>query len=362
MDAHAAFRFRRYPSTVRTGETGQPRWLWPLLLGMGLQTFAWNVCLPFLPLRIQELGLSDPGQVARQSGFLAASRASSGQVGRVIGDMQAASQVGMTLGPLLGGLVASRLGTRQTFFVSAALSLSAVAMAVSLLPLDTGRTIQRSKAEGMAAAWRRPGQRRLMAILMIGDAGIVGLRPLIPVILSARITDPATLAATTGVTTTLATAGAIAAAIAIGRIGRWVSPQRVLRLTLPVTALCVALVPFIKDVPVLIALWALSGFASGATTPAVFAWLGRITPTTSATGASSGAGSSTGAGAATGGYALLANTSMATYALGPILMGQLSATSLNLPFFVAAVSVVVAASLAIPFWRTHGTIAESGTD
>jgi len=369
---------------------------------MGLQTFAWNVCLPFLPLRVQELGLSDSGQVARQAGFLvgmssllntalatpwswlgarfgyrrqvmrahagtalgwalmgiartpqqmagaaitlgalsgnyphyvalAAARASSSQMGRVIGDMQAASQIGMTLGPLLGGLVASQLGNQPTFFVSAALSLGAVVMAVCLLPPDTGRAVQRSVTGGIAAAWRRPGQRRLMAILMIGDAGIIGLRPLIPVILSSRITDSATLAATTGVTTTLATAGAIAAAIAMGRIGRWVSPQRVLSFSLPLTALCIALVPFIKDVPVLIALWALSGVASGATTPAVFAWLGRISPTTT-----------------TGGYALLANTSMATYALGPILMGQLSATSLDLPFFAGAIFAVSAAALTTP--------------
>ena len=53
---------------------------------------------------------------------------------------------------------------------------------------------------------------------------------------------------------------------------------------------------------------------------------------------------------------------MATYALGPILMGQLSATSLDFPFFAGVIFAVSAAALTIPFWRTHGTIAESGTD
>ena len=380
------------------GRTGQTRrWLWPLLLGIGLQTFAWNVCQPFLPLRIQELGALELGQVARQAGFLlgissllntalatpwawagarfgyrwqvlrahagtalgwalmglartpqqmtgaaialgglsgnyphyvalAAARATSGQIGQAIGDMQAAAQVGMTLGPLLGGLVASQVGVQPTFFVSAALSLLAVVMALALVPADTGRAAQRSDGEGIAAAWRRPEQRWLMGILLAGDAGIIGLRPLIPVVLSARIQDASTLAAATGIATTLATAGSIVAAVAIGRVSRWVAPGRVLIVTLPLAAVCVALVPFTAGVPALIALWALSGIASGATTPAVFAWLGRVTPR------------------GTGGYTLLANTSMATYALGPILMGQVSATSLDLPFYLAAGAAISAAA------------------
>jgi MFS transporter, DHA1 family, multidrug resistance protein len=382
---------------METQSTSGRRWLVPLLLGIGLQTFAWNVCQPFLPLRIQELGVQELGQVARQAGFLvgisslintalatpwswlgarfgyrrqvlrahagtalgwalvglsrtpaqmtaaavtlgglsgnyphyvalAASRAAPGQIGQAIGDMQAASQVGMTLGPLLGGLVASQVGVQPTFFVSAALSLLAVGMALALVPADTGRAAQRKDGEGIGAAWRRPEQRWLMAILLAGDAGIIGLRPLIPVILSARIQDASTLAAATGLTTTLATAGTIVAAVVVGRVSRWVAPGRVLVVTLPLAALCVALVPFVTGVPVLIVLWALSGIASGATTPAVFAWLGRGAPR------------------GTGGYTLLANTSMATYALGPIAMGQVSATSLDLPFYLAAGAAMCAAA------------------
>ncbi|HEY3078330.1 MAG TPA: hypothetical protein VGM69_00335, partial [Chloroflexota bacterium] len=45
-------------------------WLWPLMLGFGLGSFAWGVGQPFLPLRIQELGTADLGEVARQAGFL----------------------------------------------------------------------------------------------------------------------------------------------------------------------------------------------------------------------------------------------------------------------------------------------------
>src|SRR6185436_13955109 len=40
------------------------------MLGFGLGSFAWGVGQPFLPLRIQELGAADLGEVARQAGFL----------------------------------------------------------------------------------------------------------------------------------------------------------------------------------------------------------------------------------------------------------------------------------------------------
>jgi DHA1 family multidrug resistance protein-like MFS transporter len=366
------------------------------MLGFGLGSFAWGVGQPFLPLRIQELGTADLGEVARQAGFLvgisslmnallapawswvgarfgyrrqvlrahagtalgwalfglartptqlggaavalgglsgnyphyvalAAARAGPSEVGQAVGDLQAASQVGNTLGPLVGGLVASQLGVPATFFVAAALSLVALALAAALVPADAGRTARRSDGEGMGAAWRRPEQRWLMALLLVGDTGVIGLRPLIPVVLSARIRDPATLAAATGLTTTLATAGAIVAAIVVGRISRRLEPGRILTATLPLVALSVVLVPFAPSVPVLIGLLTLSGLVGGATTPAAFAWLGRIAPH------------------AAGGYALLASTSMATYAVGPVLLGQASATSLDLPFYLAGGMAALAA-------------------
>jgi MFS family permease len=380
-----------------------------LLLGFGLGSFAWNVCAPFVPLRIRDLGGTDLGQVAREAGLLvggssllsallapawswvgarsgyrrqivrahagtalgwalyglartplqlagaatalgglsgnyphyvalAAARAAPGEVGRVVGDLQAASQVGNALGPLAGGLLASQVGVQPAFFVSALLSLVAVAVAALLVPADAGRREHRATGGDVEAAWRRPDLRWLMTLLLIGDAGIVGLRPLIPVVLSARISDQATLAAATGVTTTLATAGTIVAAVAVGRLSRRVTPRRVLLTTLPLTALCVALAPAAPGVPGLIALWALAGLAGGATTPAAFAWLGLSAP------------------GAAGGHALLASASMATYAVGPILMGQVSTASLDLPFYVAAATALAAALLALLRLPARGTV------
>jgi MFS family permease len=396
----------RTPGSNGPGGSAGSGALWPLLLGFGLGSFAWNVCAPFLPLRILELGLSDLGQVARQAGFLVglsgflnatlapawtwvgarfgyrtqvlrahagtalgwvlygispttthmagaavalgglsgnyphyvalvAMRAGAANVGRAVGDLQAASQVGNTLGPLLGGAIAVRFGVQATFFVTAAVSLVAVSLAATLVTPDRGqrgRQAREDAGETMAAAWRRPSQRWLMALLLLADTPIIGLRPLVPVILSARIADPGALAAATGVATTLATGGTIVAAHLVGRVSRRFPPARILAVALPLGALFVALVPFAPGVPLLIASWALAGFAGGAVTPAAFAWLGRIAPR------------------GPGGYALLASTSMGTYALGPILMGQASTASLDLPFYLAAGALALAFSAILTRW------------
>lgn len=371
------------------------------MVGFGLGSFAWGLCQPFVPLRVQELGVTDLGEVARWGGVLvglssllnallapawttvgarfgyrrqvlrahtgtalgwalyglsptpwhmlgaavalgclsgnyphyvalAAAGAARGDVGRVVGDLQAASQIGNTFGPLFGGLLASRFGVLPTFFVSAALSLLAVGLVLLLIPDDraAGR-VRQGGSTGIAAALRRGQQRRVMALVLVGDTGIIGLRPLIPVILSARIADPAAVAAATGVATTLATGGAIVAAIVIGRLSRRRNPAGLLLLTLPVATLCLLLIPFVADLTLLIGLWTVAGLFAGATTPAAFAWLGRSSP------------------GDTGGYALLASTNMACYAVGPLIMGQLSAINLDLPFYVAALATAAGALLVV---------------
>jgi DHA1 family multidrug resistance protein-like MFS transporter len=375
--------------------------LWPLMAGFGLGSFAWNVCQPFLPLRVQELGVGDLGEVARWAGVLvglssllnallapawttvgarfgyrrqvlrahigtalgwalyglspspwhmlgaavalgcfsgnyphyvalAAAGAARGEVGRVVGDLQAASQIGNTFGPLVGGFVASRFGVLPTFFVSAALSLVAVVMVVLTIPDDGAASrVRKAGSSGIGAALRRGEQRRVMALVLVGETGVIGLRPLIPIILSARLTDPSTVAAATGVATTLATAGAIVAAIVVGRLSRRYDPGRLLICTLPLATLCLLLVPFVAELPALVGLWALAGLFAGATTPAAFAWLGRSSP------------------GDTGGYALLASTNMACYALGPLIMGQVSATNLDLPFYLAALATAAGALLLV---------------
>src|SRR5581483_9392757 len=111
----------------------------------------------------------------------------------------------------------------------------------------------------------------------------------------------------------------------VGRLSRRVPPRRILMATLPAAVVAAALVPLPSDLPFLMAGWTLLGLSSGATVPAIFAWLGRIAP-------SSG-----------GGFALLATTSMLCFAIGPILMGQATVYGLDAPFHLAAAATRVGA-------------------
>src|SRR5258708_35575666 len=48
-----------------------PRERLALLIGFGLGSLAWNFCWPFLPLRVEAVGVTDLGEIARISGLLA---------------------------------------------------------------------------------------------------------------------------------------------------------------------------------------------------------------------------------------------------------------------------------------------------
>jgi MFS transporter, DHA1 family, multidrug resistance protein len=383
-----------------------------LMVGFGLGSLAWNLCWPFLPLRVQAVGVTGLTEVARLSGLLAgginlitailspvwstigerfgyriqilrahlgtmtamsliglarsplelvgagsvlgffggnyphyigliASRVPASEVGRIVGDLQAAGQIGGTIGPIVGGLVAASMGVPAAFLMSGAVSFSAFLL-VFLTVRTAGRsTVTANPGErNLRAAFARPELRWLMLIMILGDAFVIGLRPLIPIIISARVDDPATVASLTGLTATLATAGTVLSAIVVGRLSRRVSPRAILLTTIPIAAGIAALIPFATDTATSLIAWSMLGLASGATTPALFAWLGRF-------GASG-----------SGVYALLASTHMLAYALGPASMGQAAALGLDWPFWLAAVATLVAAAL-IAFRYPRGATAPS---
>jgi DHA1 family multidrug resistance protein-like MFS transporter len=255
---------------------------------------------------------------------LVASRTPAAEVGRVVGDMQAAGQIGGTIGPLIGGLVASQFGLTAAFLVAGVTSMVGLGLIARLVPADAGTRRDPARPRGsLRDAFSRPEQRRLMLLMLAGDAAIQGLRPLVPILLATRIADPSTLAATTGLATTLAAVGTVVSALVVGRLSRRVAPRYLLLASMPFAAVAAALVPLAGSLPVLLLLLTLLGLTSGATVPAIFAWLGQVSPSSS------------------GGFALMATTSMLGFALGPMVMGQATIYGLDAPFRLAAGITVV---------------------
>ena len=361
------------------------------LIGFGIGSMAWNICWPFLPLRVYAVGVADLSDVARIAGLLAggtnlvtallgpfwsqlgerygyrlqimrahlgtslsmsliglaatplqlagagvvlgslggnyphymalvASRTPASEVGRVVGDMQAAGQIGGTIGPLIGGVIASQLGLSASFVVSGATSLLGIVVVAALVRPDRGgrHAVAGPPRGGVREALGRPETRRLMLLMIAGDAAVQGLRPLIPVMIQARLSDPAAVATATGLATTMQTGATVIAALVVGRLSKRVPPRRILLVTLPAAVLCAAAVPLVDGLTPLMILWTLLGLSSGATVPAIFAWLGRVAPSSS------------------GGFALLATASMLAFAVGPAVMGQATVYGLEAPFRLAA--------------------------
>lgn len=376
-----------------------------LMLGFGLGSLGWNVCWPFLPLRVQAVGVAELGEVARLTGLLAipanmlsaalgpawsalgerfgyklqiirahlgtalsmsalglarsplelagaatmlgalggnypymaiaASRTAPSEVGRVVGDMQAAGTIGATIGPLIGGAVASQAGLTAAFLVSAAVSVGGALLIVAFVrmhappPEGTPATETTPRAGGsLRAALARPEQRWLMLLFLVGESSVQGLRPLIPIVITSRVDDPATVAGITGLAAALVTGAGVVAALTVGRLSRRVAPRTILATTLPIAGVLAAVIPLVPDIPLLIAVWTVMGMAAGAVAPTIFAWLGRVVP------------------AGGGGYALLASTSMFGYAIGPVMMGHVSVYGLEWPFRLAAV-LALATSLLV---------------
>jgi MFS family permease len=205
------------------------------------------------------------------------------------------------------------------FVVSSLVSLTGLLVALVAVRPDVPRSREAGPSKGSArAAFGVAGLRWLMVLFMVGDGGMQGLRPLIPVMISERLSDPAAVAATTGLCATLATAGTVVSALVVGRLSRRIAPRSVLLVTLPVATAVAALLPYATDIPPMLGAWLLLGLASGATAPAIFAWAGRVAP------------------AGGGAYALLAIASMLAYALGPALLGEVSVYGLDWPFRVGA--------------------------
>jgi DHA1 family multidrug resistance protein-like MFS transporter len=274
---------------------------------------------------------------------LAAASASPAEVGQIVGDLQAAGQAGSTLGPIVGGLVAAQLGLPASFFLSTAVSFLGFLVATFGIRADASRAPGRPRPKGgLRQAIARPDHRWLMLLFPIADAGVQGLRPLIPVVISTRSSDPAAIATETGLTATLAMAGTVVSALVVGRLSKRISPRWIMSFTLPASTVCALMVPLARDFPTLLLAWSVMGLMTGATTPAIFAWMGRLSP--------GGAGS----------YAVLATVNMVDFAIGPAVMGQASIYSLDLPFRIAALTTLIGA--VVVFVSSPRDVAPPATD
>jgi DHA1 family multidrug resistance protein-like MFS transporter len=281
---------------------GWQRNVWALSLSVFIAFVGFQFFMPFLPLYVRELGVTDPGAVALWSGLLAAvTPAVSGALGPLFGRLadrfgrklmlirslagftviiaamglvtsvqqlfvarflqglfagftpmamavasvsaprdkvpvaiarvQAAQLLSVAVGPAVGGVVASHLGIRPAFFVTAGLCAVALVALVALFrearPLEPGEARAVPRAVPLRTFLTYPHFVAVTVLLLIAQFVDRGLALLIPLHVAHLPGVPA-VAATSGLIISVAAVGAALSAGLAARLARVVPVGRLL--------------------------------------------------------------------------------------------------------------------------------------
>lgn len=143
------------------------------------------------------------------------------RVSVAIARIQGAQLISVAVGPAIGGFVASQLGTRAAFFVTAAMcALSLLALMIlfqEARPLEPGETRPPSGATPLSAFLRYPHFIALMILLVIAQFIDRGLALLIPLQV-AHLPGVEKIAATSGIIISVAAIGATVSATVAARL------------------------------------------------------------------------------------------------------------------------------------------------
>jgi len=197
---------------------------------------------------------------------MATSLAPREHTGRAVGLIQAAQILSAAIGPLAGGLLADRVGRRNTFVVTAVLCAAALALVARFYEEAPGERRAGVRPGGSLSfldLLRLPGVRPLLVTLFLVNFVGRAITPILPAHLERLGIAPARLASSTGL---LISAYAVAAALSatvLGRASRTRSPRRLLVASLLLGAL--AALPMMKapSFPAFLALAVLLGLFSG---------------------------------------------------------------------------------------------------
>jgi MFS transporter, DHA1 family, multidrug resistance protein len=252
------------------------------------------------------------------------------------------SFAGTAVGPLLGGLVADRVGYRPSFAVAAGLFLLAGALTTVLVReqfVPPPPSSARSGLGGLVADIRTRGRDRQLLVMMVvlfsATFGVNVVQPMLPLFVQ-DLEPTRSAAAATGLIFTVAGVVAAISSVIWGRLGDRIG-HRTLLISMALGAGLVY-VPqaLVSTVGQLVVLRGLLGVFDGGLLPSANAVIATSSP---------GAGRGRGAHGTTYGLVYLANGM--GYALGPLAGGLIAATlGLRSVFFItAAILLIIAAYL-----------------
>lgn len=275
---------------------------------------------------------------------LVASTAPKENSGMAMGSLQTAVYLGVSLGPLLGGVAGDALGFRPSFWVTGGLLLLSGILVTLFVREEFQPAIE-------TTAGKRPSYKATVLVVLASAplltafaarillrVGSRTLDPVLPLFVQNLLPAGAAVGTTTGI---ISAASALGAAVGAPLIGGWsdrLGHRRLLILCAFATGIFYLAEAFVADPRWLIGLQLANGFAIGGTLSTLTALLARLTPE----------------GHAGVVFGLDASAMSACNAIGPIIGAAVAAPlGLRAPFFVAALMFGIGACT-VYLWMAEG--------
>lgn len=204
------------------------------------------------------------------------------RLGYAMGVMQTGLWAGVSIGPVIGGLLEYWFGFRIAFILTAALLLAGGLLVSTLVRENFVRPEgQRGGMAGMASAFRgvlrAPGVATVMLIRFTAWLGRTMMIPFLPLFVSGLMAGAATAGIVTGVAIGVASAAGTLTSIALGRLGDRIGHRRVLAGGALATAAAYLPLASVTEPWQLVVLYGLTGATIGGVLPAISALLAQLT-------------------------------------------------------------------------------------
>jgi DHA1 family multidrug resistance protein-like MFS transporter len=195
-----------------------------------------------------------------------------------MGLLQVGMNIGLALGPVIGGLVAELVGYRATFFVTSFLLLTAGVLVLfgvkenfnPLRPADHGRA-------GFFAAWQRvlagSEVRITYGIRFVSQLGRMMLIPVLPLFIQLLAADTTRLNIFTGFVVGAGSAAMTGGALALGRLGDRIGHRRIVIASTLAASVFYWLQSLVTTGWQLLMFHAMAGIALGGIVPSISALL-----------------------------------------------------------------------------------------
>ena len=186
--------------------------------------------------------------------------------GRAVGLIQAAQILAAAVGPLLGGLLADRMGRRATFAFTSLLCLAALVLVVRLYeeaPREARSSPGKPPSLSLLGVLRLAGVPSLLVLLFLVNFVGRAITPILPSHLERLGVRVDRLASSTGLLISVYAVMAAVSATLLGRAARRRSPQGLLVASLLAGAATALPMARVSSFPAFLTLAALLGLASG---------------------------------------------------------------------------------------------------